>query len=246
MTEQPTPNGPAAPRPVPDLGFFAGPAQRSGSPFGGAPVAAPPSSPAAGSRFEGDAGNQFGSALAPVFGAPASPVYAAPSLQRKTTSSFAGLPLGRIGAGLLVLVVLGAFGLGRLPGLMAIFQGDLTAPTSLGGVPRMTVAGTSEQELEAERALEAENTGDAVVAMYGGPEPMFTLVAQRGKIDIDRELTEIGAAGKGYAAGESTCATSATGVTLCLRTSRTLSVMVISLVGAEPVAAALDEAWETL
>ena len=75
---------------------------------------------------------------------------------------------------------------------------------------------------------------------------MLTLVAQRVKIDIERELADAGATGKGYVVGESTCATTASGVTSCLRTSRTLSVMVVSLLGAEPVAAALDEAWETL
>jgi hypothetical protein len=252
VTEQPTPHGSAAPRPIPDLGFFAGPATRGTSAFGGAPVGAPSSSPAAGNRFDGAAGNQFGGAPAPVFGAPApvfgapaGPVYAGPSLERKPRSrpGFAGIRGGGIIGTVVLLVVLGIFGFGRLDMLAGFLAGDLEVPPTLGGLQRVTDPGVvAEAEKEAAR-LERKNSGDAIAASYSDGATSHLLVAQRVRIDIDEEFKDAGAGGLGQSVGESTCA-AVIGFTMCLRTSRALSVMVLSSGTPQQAAAAIDEAWD--
>ena len=216
-------------------------------------MATAPSGPAAGNRFDGAAGNQFGGAPAPafgapapVFGAPAGPVYAGPSLERKPRSrpGFSGLPGRGIIGVIVVLVVLGFFGFGRMAGLFLIFQGDLTAPRSLAGVPLMTDSGHLDLASSIGRELESENSGKgAVAAFYGQPDMVYTLVAQRGKADLAREFADIGAVGQGTAVGESTCA-AAQNLTVCARTSRSLTVIVAGPLPAEQVAAAVDEAWD--
>ncbi len=250
MTEQP--NGPAAPRPIPDLGFFAGPSSRGTSAFGGAPVAAPPSSPAAGNRFDGAAGNQFGGAPAPVFGAPApvfgapaGPVYAGPSQAHKSRSrsGFSGIPGRGIIGIVVVLVVLGVFGFGRLDMLAGFLAGDLEVPPTLGGLQRVTEPGAVAEAAKEEERLERKNSGDAIAATYSDGATSHLLVAQRVRIDIDEELKDAGAGGQGQNVGENTCAV-AIGLTMCLRTSRTLSVMVLSSGTAQQAAAAIDEAWD--
>ena len=95
---------PAAPGRCPDLGFFAGPSSRGTSAFGGAPVAAPPSGPAAGNRFDGAAGNQFGAPPAvDQFGGPAPPFgaqLAAPAAPPARAGSASGPRAGWSPAGI--------------------------------------------------------------------------------------------------------------------------------------------------
>jgi hypothetical protein len=234
---------------VPDLGFFAVPSPRSGgSSFGGGSSFT--GSPAAKQRGAGAVGYQFGGA--PVdrplgtaelasLGAGATPGFTAPSLQPKGRSFPGGRALVRIGGALLVLVVLGAFGVGRFTWLSGFLAGDLSAPASLAGLTRMP--GLDDQERLAAEALEDKNSGDAIAATYGDETAFYSLIAQRVRVKIERELADAGVAGQGRVVGESTCAV-AQGMTICMRTSRSLSVLVVSSFPAEQTAAAVDEAWD--
>jgi hypothetical protein len=142
-----------------------------------------------------------------------------------------------------VLVVLGVFGFGRLNMLAGFLAGDLEVPPTLGGLQLVTEPGAvAEAEKEVER-LERKNSGDAMAATYSDGTTGYHLVAQRVRIDIDEEFKDAGAGGQGQSVGESTCA-AAIGLTVCLRTSRTLSVMVLSSGTAQQAAAAIDEAWD--
>jgi hypothetical protein len=91
------------PAPVPDLGFFAGPAKPSGiSSFGSAPAQSPSSSPAS-SRFSTPSVNQFGGpALAPVRPAPRT---AAEPDQSRLPGRYVALLFGAV-----ALVVVGVVG----------------------------------------------------------------------------------------------------------------------------------------
>lgn len=90
VTEQAPPEG-SEPRPIPDLGFFAGPPTRGSSTFGGARPT-PPIGPPATGQFGAAPGNQFGAAPAvatvpppvyapPVYGTP--PIYGPPPGRRR-------------------------------------------------------------------------------------------------------------------------------------------------------------------
>lgn len=244
MTEQATPRG-AAPRPIPDLGFFSGPPSRSTSTFGGAPVAAPPAGPAAGNRFDGAAGNQFGSAPPAPFGTVPPPAYEGVSLDRKPRSraGFSGLPGGRIVGAVVVVLVLGFFGYGRLDMLAGFLAGDLEIPPTLGGLQRATQPEAIAEDANTVSRLERENTGDAMAASYTDGATFYSLTAQRVRVDVDREFKDAGVAGQTQHVGESTCVVG-NGVTACLRTSRSLTVLVNTSGATQQAAAAVDEAWD--
>ncbi|MEP6760098.1 MAG: hypothetical protein ABJA93_01875 [Sporichthyaceae bacterium] len=103
MTEPAAPEIPTPPRPIPDLGFFGGPAKPSGiSSFGSAP-AQPPSSFPAPSDFSALSVNQFGGpALAPVRPVPRT---AAEPDQSRLPRRYVALLFGVV-----ALVVLGVVG----------------------------------------------------------------------------------------------------------------------------------------
>lgn len=236
MTEQATPSG-APPRPIPDLGFFAGPPNPSTSAFGSSPVAAPPASPAA--------GNQFGSAPSAPFGTVPPPAYEGVSLDRKPRSraGFSGLPGGRIVGAVVVLLVLGVFGYGRLDMVAGFLAGDLDIPPSLGGLQRATQPEVIAEDANTVSRLEKENTGDAMAASYTDGATFYSLTAQRVRVNVDQEFKDAGVAGQTQRVGASTCVVGS-GVTACLRTSRSLTVLVITSGPTQQAAAAVDEAWD--
>jgi hypothetical protein len=206
---------------------------------------APPSSPAAGNRFDGAAGNQFGSATAAPFGTVPPPAYEGVSLDRKPRSrpGISGLRGGGIIGSIVVLVVLGLFGFGRLDMLAGFLAGDLEVPPTLGGLQRATQPEMIASDAKTVNRLEKANSGDAMAASYTDGSTFHSLVAQRVRIDVDKEFEDAGVVGQGQRVGESTCAV-AIGLTMCLRTSRALSVMVLSTGTVQQAAAAVDEAWD--
>jgi hypothetical protein len=142
-----------------------------------------------------------------------------------------------------VLVVLGIFGFGRLDMLAGFLAGDLKEPPTLGGLQRVTAPEAIAEEVKEVSRLERENTGDAMAATYSDGTTFHSLVAQRVRINIDKEFEHGGMGGATQRVGESTCG-GTSGVTLCLRTSRSLSVLVVTNGTAQQAAAAIDEAWD--
>ena len=205
-------DGPAPTGPVPDLGFFAGPPTArttfGGSPHLGAPppAAAPPApsrfgtaphlgAPAPTAAFGAPPPTAAFGALPPTapFGAPApaapfggpspAPPAAPPASAR---SSDAARIARRVAAPLVVLVVLGAFGVGRFSGLLGFLAGDLELPATVQGMPRSTEAVYAGVEREVEAQLEDENSGDAVVGTYAdGAGRAIFVVAQRTEVNVD-------------------------------------------------------------
>lgn len=252
MTEPATPETP--PRAIPDLGFFAGPAQRSGSStFGGSSGfgAARPAQ----QHAEAPAGNQFGGAPAPVFGAPTpvfgtpgAPVYAAPSLQRKPSSGWLSYPAGIRGVGvtLVLLLVAASIGYNRFTFIENLVRGDLEPPASLSGAPRLTGPDVAELERLGKEQIHGPGSGSAFVAVYGDTTAFFSLAAHRGRADIEREFSDSGGgAGSLVTIGENTCGPIPDG-NVCARTGRRLSVFVATSASPERASAAVDEAWGAL
>jgi hypothetical protein len=208
------PTGPAEggseQRPIPDLGFFAGPATGGSPTFGGSSQfgGGPPTGQVAGpSPFGAAPTGQFGAPPTGQFGGPfgvplggppppAVPVTGAGSAPGFWSSN-RGRLTRRIGVPIAILAVLGLFGVGRLSVLQSFFAGDLEAPASLAGQPRLTDPQSAEVERRAEEGLETENPGDAVIATYGdGGGTYLMLIAQRVKIDIDGEIADAGLSGQ--------------------------------------------------
>jgi len=267
MTEPVSPE-PTAPKAIPDLGFFAGPA-RSGSPFGGASAAVGAQSAgqlggAAGNQFGAPAANQFGSApavnqfgsvpavnqfgsaQAPVFGGGVPPGYAAPSLQRKSTSGLAGISAGlRGGAVSLVgLILVSVVIYNKVAFVQNLFSGPLESPAALVGTPRMTGPEIEQIEQKAKSEMTGIAADNGTVGVYAQGPTIYVLLAQRGRADIDKELDTAGIPeAQRVSIGESTCGAK-DGEIACLRTSGRLSVVVISNLGPEQTAAAVDEAWD--
>ncbi len=263
-------DGPAPTGPVPDLGFFAGPPTArttfGGSPHLGAPppAAAPPApsrfgtaphlgAPAPTAAFGAPPPTAAFGALPPTapFGAPApaapfggpspAPPAAPPASAR---SSDAARIARRVAAPLVVLVVLGAFGVGRFSGLLGFLAGDLELPATVQGMPRSTEAVYAGVEREVEAQLEDENSGDAVVGTYAdGAGRAIFVVAQRTEVNVDTTFAAAGSGSATRSVGDSTCATMPEGLTFCLRTSSAKSVGVLGLDEAS-AAAALAEVWE--
>jgi hypothetical protein len=219
-------------------------------------VGAPPSSPAAGNRFDGAAGNQFGGAPASVFGAPAPvfgsvppPAYEAVSLARKPSAGWLSYPSGVRGVIVTVVLLLVAVSIGynRFTFVQNLLKGDLKAPSSLAGMPRLTGPEADQAERQGLEAMkQAGNMGKPLVAVYTDGVGYYVLVAARGKADIAREFSDVGRdMSQVRTVGESSCAT-VEAETACLRTSRTLTVWVIGSAGDAQVAGAINEAWPSL
>jgi hypothetical protein len=250
VTEQETSQS-SAPRPIPDLGYFAGPAKPRGSSsfgssFGGVPAQSPSGSPAP-SRFTTPGVNQFGNAPTAPFGTVPPPAYEGVSPDPKPRS---GLGIsGLRGAGIIgtvvLLVVLGFFGFGRLGILAGFLAGDLKEPATLGGAQRVTPPAALASEAKTVERLEQENSGDAMAATYSDGTRFYSLIAQRVRIDVDEEFKRAGMGVAVQHVGKSTCAAT-TALALCLRTSRSLSVLVVTAGTPQQAAAAVDEAWAKL
>jgi hypothetical protein len=150
----------------------------------------------------------------------------------------------RIGGTLLVLVVLGAFGVGRLTWVAGFLAGDLKAPETLAGIPRLT--GPEAERAEKEGAdMMTGGTGDPLVAIYTNGVGYYALIAQRGKTDIEREFRTVGIdMSTVRKVGESSCATAPDATSMCVHTSRMLTVWVAGSGPVEQVAAAVNEAWD--
>jgi hypothetical protein len=73
----------------------------------------------------------------------------------------------------------------------------------------------------------------------------YALLAQRGNADIEESMAEAGAIGPRTRIGDNTCSSLLEG-TVCLRTSRTLTVGVVSPHPAAQIAGVVDEAWTAL
>ena len=253
MTEPTQPEGQPA-RPIPDLGFFAGPATGARAQFGGGSFGGPApgvqfgAAPAANQFGTAPAANQFGTApVTSQFGTPPPAGYVAPSPERKPAGGFFGKPSGVWGVVCMAIVLLAAagFGFNRLVFLSDLFKGDLEPPATLAGIPRLTGPEAERAEESAAKSLEDENSGDAAAASYVSDVATYGLAAQRVRVDIDRELADVGVGGQGQSYGDNTCAT-VDAATVCIRTSRSLTVLVVGSTGPDQVSAALDEAWDAL
>jgi len=257
VTEPAAPETPSPPRPVPDLGFFAGPSSRGTSAFGGAPVAAPPSSPAAGNRFDGAAGNQFGSATAAPFGAaaPLAPFGLDPGVPTgpNPRSSVSTVAVVAVVVGLLVLVLAvtgGRFGWRH-------FLADPVVPDTLQGMPLITdpsfEAGTRAAQDSVAKDLTAGSKAE--IGLYSDGQGLgYMLFALRGSSrpgqgNGDDELKNAPKTTHGnvecYAMPS---APGAVAATMCMRSffRRAVLVMAFGVTRPDPamVARATDEAWK--
>ena len=261
MTEQDQQHAPAGdavapgavppPRgPIPDLGFFAGAPQPGAGTFGGSSqFGGPPAPP---SQFGGPpTPAPFSTAPAP-FGSPPAPFGTAPAPLPPPRAAAGGSWSGtrlvrRIGVPLAILVVLGAFGVGRFSGIAGFFAGDMTVPETMHGLPQSTDPDAVSFMDQLESELEDRNSGDAVVAIYGAVtpnDPWLFFAGQRTRVDIDRELADGGVSSTTREIGDNTCGTAQDGLSVCVRTSSSTSVVVGGNVPVEQVSAALDEAWD--
>jgi hypothetical protein len=234
VTEQPPPYGSAAPRPIPDLGFFAGPPSRGTSSVAPAPV--------------------FG-APAPVFGVPQSPDAwrAGPPAAAKTSMS-SSVKVVALVIGLLLIagsVTAGRFGWRH-------FVADPVVPDTLQGMPRITdpsfEAGTQALQDSVKKDLTAGSKAE--VGLYSNGRGLgYMLFALRGSSrpgqgNNDDELKDAAKTTHGdvqcyampAAPGDPVAAT------LCMRSfyRRAVLVMAFGVTRPDPamVAKATDEAWK--
>ena len=254
------------PRPVPDLGFFAGaPQPRGGGAVFGGPApggqlgsfgatAAPPSP--FGRAPAPTLGRPFGQP-ATSFGAPATPLLPAPPPAARPgphgpLATLRATPGGRwalrVTVGLAVAAVLGMLGVGRFA-FLDLFDKEVSAPSSLAGLPRVEQATVDllDQQVSA--------YGDAIgvdleVAAYGDAlAPVLFLGATYD--DETPEPAEVaGVLGAGGGSntqllGENTCTEIEGGaVVMCLRVDDGAMIAIVS--PARPmqdVSAITDEAW---
>jgi hypothetical protein len=225
-------------------------------------VAAPPSSPAAGNRFDGSAGNQFGSAPAPVFGAPA-PVFGAPQAHdawregapraaKRSVSSSVKVVAIVIG----LILVAGSVTAGRFG--WRHFVADPVVPDTLQGMPRITdpsfEAGTQTLQDNVRKELTAGSKAE--VGLYSSGQGLgYMLFALRGSSrpgqdSSDDELKDA----PRTTHGEVECYVmpsapgDAVAATMCMRSfyRRAVLVMAFGVTSPDPamVARATDEAWQ--
>jgi hypothetical protein len=251
VTEQDTPQG-ATPRPIPDLGFFAGPAKpRGSSSFGGAPAPPPSGSPAP-SRFSAPSVNQFGSP-------PAAPQFA-PPVQFNAPGGFpqqpyaygppkrGGLPVWAIVA---ICVPLAFIGIGILAAIaIPVFLNSRSAPVApaqLGGLSQSTDPQMNRAVESISRELGKDAPGvKTEIAGYGTLTGGYVLLAFSTRVDPDGEFRDLGATGTWQIFGDVQCATSANGDTsMCMHTSLrgAVEVATFGTVDLAKLAVVTDEAW---
>jgi hypothetical protein len=238
-----TPGAVPPPRPpVPDFGFFAGaPSTVAGSGFVG--VAQPGGTPAP---------SPFGTPQAVPFGAPpppppAGPFGASPPSPVAVVTAPSGWPASkiakRIGIPVAVVLVLGIFGTGVLGGLAGLLAGDLKLPPTLQGLPLSSEPAAVNAASELEADLERRNSGDAVAGGYGDMTSMLFLVGQRTRVSMEREMADANVSST-TVVGDNTCGTGTDGLSICARTSRSTTIIVIGSWPLSQLSAAVDEAWD--
>lgn len=263
MTEQATPEG-ATPRPVPDLGFFAGAPTGGGSSFGSGSGAVPAGyggAPTSNQFGSAPAAHQFGSAPAvtPFGTAPAGTAFGAPGQRlappaagRRSANATTKVVAGVVG---LVLLAVAVFG-GRF--VWRHFFADPTLPETLMGAPRLVDASIEAGLREAQESVGAELTAgsEAKVALYTDGQGLgYMLFALRGS-DRPGKGGEGDSAPAGWAEskhGNIACfqqpaqADTGLGVTFCVRGffRRAVVVMAFGLTPPDPamVARGTEEAW---
>jgi hypothetical protein len=269
VTEQDTPQG-ATPRPIPDLGFFAGAAKpRGSSSFGSAPAKATSSSPAP-SRFSTPSVNQFGSpppapqfggppAAAPFDGPPPAPPFGPPG-QVNAPGGFPqqpyaygppkrrGLPVWAIVA---IAVPIAFIGIGILAAIaIPVFlnaRSTPVAPAQLGGLSMSTDPQMNGAVTAISNELAKDGPGvKREIAGYGTLSGGYVLMAFNARLDTDKEFRDLGASGAWQNFGDVQCATSGDGHTnVCLHTSLRGAVEVAAFgpVDLTTLARVTDEAW---
>jgi hypothetical protein len=249
VTEQETPHG-STPRPIPDLGFFAGPAKPRGiSSFGSAP-AQPPSSAPAPSRFTTPSVNQFGTApTATQFGTPQrlDPWGAGPPGAAKTSMS-SSVKVVALVIGLVLIagsVTVGRFGWRH-------FVADPVVPDTLQGMPQLHDPAADAVIRESQASMGKElTTGSKVnAALYAnGAGAGYLLFALRGSSRPGPDDSELKDATQSTY-GDVHCFTNpletgGAAATICMRSFYRRAVVVMGFgADAAAVARATDEAWK--
>jgi len=239
-----TPGAVPPPRPpAPDLGFFAGaPSTVVGSAglVGGAQLGGPPAPSPFGTPQAGPLDAPPPTGPAGPFGAPIPP----PPAVVTTPSGWPASKIAkRIGIPVAVVLVMGIFGMGVLGGLAGLLAGDLKLPPTLQGLPLSSEPGAVNAASELEADLERRNSGDAVAGGYGDMTSMLFLVGQRTHASTEREMADANVSST-TVVGDNTCGTSTDGLSVCLRTSRSTTIIVIGSLPLSQVSAAVDEAWD--
>jgi hypothetical protein len=248
VTEQETPQG-SPPRPIPDLGYFAGPAKPRGtSSFGSVPAQRPNGSPAP-SRFTTPGVNQFGTApTAPPFGTPQrqDPWGAGPPGAAKSSMSSSAKVIALV-IGLVLIagsVTVGRFGWRHL-------VADPVVPDTLQGMPRLTDPTADAAIRESQASIGKELTAGSKVkaALYtSGSGSGFLLFALRGSSRSGQDTGDLKRATE-TTYGDVHCYTNllqtGTVATVCMRWFFRRAVIVMGF-GSDPVtvAKATDEAWK--
>ncbi|MEP6760097.1 MAG: hypothetical protein ABJA93_01870 [Sporichthyaceae bacterium] len=262
MSEQETPQG-STPRPIPDLGFFAGPVQARGdSSFGAPPNASGPrpgggqfgSAPGASQFGAAPSASQFGTAPASTFGTPSAlaPSYGAGPAGPPARSVSSPVKVVAIVVGLLLIVgsgTAGRFGWRH-------FLADPAVPDTLQGMPRLTGPSADAAISQSQDSIGKFLTSGskAKVALYSnGAGSGFLLFAVRGSSRPGQDTSE-SKGEKESTYGDVHCSTDtlATGAaeaggaaTICVRTFFRRGVIVLGFGSdAITVAAATAEAWK--
>lgn len=223
-----------------DYGYF-GSAKpgTSSSAFGASPEAAPKPSSQPLSQFGAPplAGTQpFGTP------APAGFQYAPPTSAGVVTKK-RSRTAKRV---LLVVLTLGAIGVGYIFWNIYQVSRPVTLPPTLVGLPMTTDPTLTAATKAAEEGIRGENPGINLGAQsYGSRKSFALLFVTRGRVDVDKELQDLGVKTGPTTVGASTCALSTDALAFCMRASRTHSVEVLMSPGTtvEQAAAAVDEAW---
>lgn len=252
VSEQAPPEG-SDPRPIPDLGFFAGPPTRGSSTFGGARPT-PPIGPPATGQFGAAPVNQFGTAPASTFGTPSAlvPSYGAGPAGPPARSASSTLKVVALVVGLVLIagsVTAGRFGWHH-------FVADPVLPDTLQGMPRL-IDPSSETVMRAAQDDVGKNLtagSKAKVALYSSSQGLgYMLFALRGSSKPQKSNDDLkDAATTTY--GDVVCyampteAGTAFAATMCMRSfyRRTVVVLAFGVTAPDPVtvAAVTDEAWQ--